>query len=145
VNWLARTYNLHPTSALLADLHFCSFLSTVFRLTSLCASVRDGLIVSVKIITSLTNYSTQDVKPSSSCSLGRSGTVKDFKWLNHASSSAYIVLSNGGLLCHGTLTEDLQDLMDHVDAGSCLFLLLIPVRLNLRHVPSIAAMSLYYP
>uniref|UniRef100_A0A804QK28 Nuclear pore complex protein NUP214 n=1 Tax=Zea mays TaxID=4577 RepID=A0A804QK28_MAIZE len=35
----------------------------------------------------------KDVVPSSSCSLERAVTVKDFKWLNHA-SAAYIVLSN---------------------------------------------------
>ncbi|KAM0909288.1 hypothetical protein ACQ4PT_014907 [Festuca glaucescens] len=57
----------------------------------------------------------KDVEPSSSCSLGQSGTVKDFKWLNHA----YIVLSNGGLLSHGSLGEDLKDVMENVDAVDC--------------------------
>nr|AWA44593.1 hypothetical protein SO77L24_000003 [Saccharum officinarum] len=57
----------------------------------------------------------KDVVPSSSCSLGRAGTVKDFKWLNHASAS-YIVLSNGGLLCHGSLGEGLKDVMENIDA-----------------------------
>ena len=77
-------------------------------LTCLHASVRDGVIVFfTKIITFLKNYATQDVEPSSSCSLGRYGTVKDFKWLNHASTT-YIVLSNGGLLCHGTLGDGLK-------------------------------------
>jgi len=60
----------------------------------------------------------KDVVPSSSCSLGRAGTVKDFKWLNHA-SAAYIVLSNGGLLCHGSLGEGLKDVMENVDAVDC--------------------------
>ncbi|OQU92991.1 hypothetical protein SORBI_3001G454401 [Sorghum bicolor] len=60
----------------------------------------------------------KDVVPSSSCSLGRVGTVKDFKWLNHASAS-YIVLSNGGLLCHGSLGEGLKDVMENVDAVDC--------------------------
>ncbi|CAM0907578.1 unnamed protein product [Alopecurus aequalis] len=57
----------------------------------------------------------KDVEPSSSCSLGQSGTVKDFKWLNHA----YIVLSNGGLLSHGSLGEGLKDVMENVDAVDC--------------------------
>ncbi|XP_066391516.1 nuclear pore complex protein NUP214-like [Miscanthus floridulus] len=60
----------------------------------------------------------KDVVPSSSCSLGQAGTVKDFKWLNHA-SAAYIVLSNGGLLCHGSLGEGLKDVMENVDAVDC--------------------------
>ncbi|CAD6210215.1 unnamed protein product [Miscanthus lutarioriparius] len=59
----------------------------------------------------------KDVVPSLSCSLGRAGTVKDFKWLNHASAS-YIVLSNGGLLCHGSLGEGLKDVMENVDADA---------------------------
>ena len=33
--------------------------------------------------------------------------LKNFKWLNHTSIT-YIVLSNGGLLCHGTLGEGLK-------------------------------------
>jgi len=74
---------------------------------------------SIKII----NCAIQDVVPSSSCSLGRAGTVKDFKWLNHA-SAAYVVLSNGGLLSHGSLGKGLEDVMGNVDAGSCLFLIL---------------------
>uniref|UniRef100_A0A453AKQ6 DUF6598 domain-containing protein n=1 Tax=Aegilops tauschii subsp. strangulata TaxID=200361 RepID=A0A453AKQ6_AEGTS len=53
----------------------------------------------------------KDIKPSSSCSMGRSGTVKDFKWLDNAS----IVLSNGGLLSHGSLGQGLKD----VDAVDC--------------------------
>jgi nuclear pore complex protein Nup214 len=52
--------------------------------------------------------------------MGHAGTVKDFKWLNHA-SAAYVVLSNGGLLCHGSLGEGLKDVMENVDAGACLF------------------------
>ncbi|CAN6219986.1 unnamed protein product [Urochloa humidicola] len=60
----------------------------------------------------------KDVVPSSSCSLGRAGTVKDFKWLNNA-SAAYIVLSNGGLLCQGSLGEGLKDVMENVDAVDC--------------------------
>jgi hypothetical protein len=73
----------------------------------------------VKIITFLSNCAAQDVVPSSSCSLERAVTVKDFKWLNHA-SAAYIVLSNGGLLCHGNLGEGLKDVMENVDAGPIL-------------------------
>ncbi|VAH42038.1 unnamed protein product [Triticum turgidum subsp. durum] len=46
----------------------------------------------------------KDIKPSSSCSMGRSGTVKYFKWLDNA----YIVLSNGGLLSHGSLGQGLK-------------------------------------
>jgi len=69
---------------------------------------------SIKII----NCAIQDVVPSSSCSLGRAGTVKDFKWLNHA-SAAYVVLSNGGLLSHGSLGKGLEDVMGNVDAVDC--------------------------
>uniref|UniRef100_A0ACD5YZT8 Uncharacterized protein n=1 Tax=Avena sativa TaxID=4498 RepID=A0ACD5YZT8_AVESA len=57
----------------------------------------------------------KDVEPSSSCILGQSGTVKDFKWLNHG----YIALSNGGLLSHGSLGEGLKDVMENVDAVDC--------------------------
>ncbi|XP_037475722.1 nuclear pore complex protein NUP214-like [Triticum dicoccoides] len=57
----------------------------------------------------------KDIKPSSSCSMGRSGTVKDFKWLDNA----YIVLSNGGLLSHGSLGQGLKDIMENVDAVDC--------------------------
>ncbi|TVU37188.1 hypothetical protein EJB05_10491 [Eragrostis curvula] len=57
----------------------------------------------------------KDVEPSSSCSLERSGTVKDFKWLNHG----YVVLLNDGLLLHGTLGEGLKDVMENVDAVDC--------------------------
>jgi len=89
-----------------------------------CLYVRETVIAFViKIITILCNCAIQDVIPSSSCSLGRAGTVKDFKWLNHA-SAAYVVLSNGGLLSHGSLGEGLKDVMENVDAGSCLFLIL---------------------
>ncbi|XP_037482029.1 uncharacterized protein LOC119360535 [Triticum dicoccoides] len=56
-----------------------------------------------------------DIKPSSSCSMGRFGTVKDFKWLDNA----YIVLSNGGLLSHGSLGQGLKDIMENVDAVDC--------------------------
>ncbi|XP_044964279.1 nuclear pore complex protein NUP214 isoform X1 [Hordeum vulgare subsp. vulgare] len=55
------------------------------------------------------------IESSSSCSLGRSGTVKDFKWLDHG----YIVLSNGGLLSHGSLGQGLKDVMENVDAVDC--------------------------
>jgi nuclear pore complex protein Nup214 len=84
------------------------------------------------IITSVNNCAAQDVVPSSSW-LGPAGTVKDFKWLNHASAS-YIVLSNGGLLCHGSLGEGLKDVMENIDAGPCLFLILFIMHLNLRHI-----------
>ncbi|VAH42036.1 unnamed protein product [Triticum turgidum subsp. durum] len=57
----------------------------------------------------------KDIKPSSSCSMGRSGTVKYFKWLDNA----YIVLSNGGLLSHGSLGQGLKDIMENVDAVDC--------------------------
>ncbi|XP_037475647.1 nuclear pore complex protein NUP214-like isoform X2 [Triticum dicoccoides] len=57
----------------------------------------------------------KDIKPSSSCSMGRFGTVKDFKWLDNA----YIVLSNGGLLSHGSLGQGLKDIMENVDAVDC--------------------------
>ncbi|VAH26266.1 unnamed protein product [Triticum turgidum subsp. durum] len=57
----------------------------------------------------------KDIKPSSSCSMGRSGTVKDFKWLDNA----YIILSNGGLLSHGSLGQGLKDIMENVDAVDC--------------------------
>jgi len=97
------------------------------------ASVREGVMAFVKILTFLNNCAAQDVVPSSSCSLGQAGTVKDFKWLNHA-SAAYIVLSNGGLLCHGSLGEGLKDVMENVDAGPCLFLILFLLHLNLRHI-----------
>ncbi|XP_024313585.1 nuclear pore complex protein NUP214 isoform X2 [Brachypodium distachyon] len=60
----------------------------------------------------------KDVEPSSSCSLGQSDTVKDFKWLNH-DSKAYIVLSNSGLLSQGSLREGLKDVMESVDAVDC--------------------------
>ncbi|KAL6896847.1 hypothetical protein ACP4OV_007419 [Aristida adscensionis] len=60
----------------------------------------------------------KDVEPSSSCRLGQSGTIKDFKWLNN-SPTAYIVLTNGGLLCHGSLDEGLKDVMENVDAVDC--------------------------
>jgi nuclear pore complex protein Nup214 len=75
------------------------------------------------IITSVNNCAAQDVVPSSSW-LGPAGTVKDFKWLNHASAS-YIVLSNGGFLCHGSL-GGLKDVMENVDAGPCFFPNIIP-------------------
>jgi hypothetical protein len=101
-------------------------------LASSQASVREGVMAFVKIITFINNCAAQDVVPSSSCSLGRAGTVKDFKWLNHA-SAAYIVLSNGGLLCHGSLGEGLKDVMENVDAGLS-FLILFLLHLNLRHI-----------
>lgn len=72
--------------------------------------------------------------------MGRAGTLKDFKWLNRA-SAAYVVLSNGGLLCHGTLGEGLKDVMENVDAGACLFLILLLLHLNLRHISSTAGMN----
>lgn len=97
------------------------------------------MIVSDKFIISLNNYPMQDVKPFSSSSLGQYGAVKDFKWLNHA-SSAYIVLSTSGLLCQGGLGEGLKDVMENVDAGLCLLSLLIPLHLNLGYIPPISAM-----
>ncbi|KAG8079277.1 hypothetical protein GUJ93_ZPchr0007g3780 [Zizania palustris] len=61
----------------------------------------------------------KDAEPSSSCSLGGSGTVKDFKWLNHA-SKAFIVLCKDGLLSQGSMGEGLKDVMENVDAvDSC--------------------------
>jgi hypothetical protein len=123
----------------------CLSIWSVFDLFSVplaCSqdSVREGVMAFVKIITFLNNCAAQDVVPSSSCSLGRAGTVKDFKWLNHA-SAAYIVLSNGGLLCHGSLGEGLKDVMENVDAGPCLFLILFLLHLNLRHISWTAAMT----
>ncbi|XP_020150868.1 uncharacterized protein [Aegilops tauschii subsp. strangulata] len=59
-------------------------------------------------------FTDKDIKPSSSCSMGRSGSVKDFKWLDNA----YIVLSNGGL-SHGSLGQGLKDIMENVDAVDC--------------------------
>ncbi|XP_062187110.1 nuclear pore complex protein NUP214 isoform X2 [Phragmites australis] len=91
---------------------------------SLLALSRDESVLAactdsgIQFFSSVSLLTHKDVEPSSSCSLGRYGTVKDFKWLNHASTS-YIVLSNGGLLCHGTLGEDLKDVMENVDAVDC--------------------------
>nr|BAC79599.1 hypothetical protein [Oryza sativa Japonica Group]BAD30983.1 hypothetical protein [Oryza sativa Japonica Group] len=60
----------------------------------------------------------KDVEPLSSCTLEGSSTVKDFKWLNHA-SKAFIVLSKDGLLSQGSLGEGLKDIMENVDAVDC--------------------------
>ncbi|KAF0907579.1 hypothetical protein E2562_018386 [Oryza meyeriana var. granulata] len=60
----------------------------------------------------------KDVEPLSSCTLEGSSTVKDFKWLNHA-SKAFIVLSKDGLLSQGSLGEGLKDVMENVDAVDC--------------------------
>ncbi|KAL6657342.1 hypothetical protein ACP70R_005122 [Stipagrostis hirtigluma subsp. patula] len=90
-------------------------LLALSRDESVLAACTDSEIQFFSLASLLTH---KDVEPSSSCRLGRSGTVKDFKWLNHA-SAAYIVLSNGGLLCHGSLGGGLKDLMQNVDAVDC--------------------------
>lgn len=72
----------------------------------------------IQFFSSASLLTDKNVEPSSSCSLGEYGTVKDLKWLNHA-STAYIVLSNSGLLSHGSLGEGLKDAMENVDAVDC--------------------------
>ncbi|KAK3128068.1 hypothetical protein QOZ80_7AG0582120 [Eleusine coracana subsp. coracana] len=102
----------------------CCLADVLLPGVSLLALSRDDSVLAACTDTEIHFFSCasllthKDVKPFSSCSLGRSGTVKDFKWLSRT-SSAYIVLSNGGLLCHGDLGEDLKDVMENVDAVDC--------------------------
>ncbi|KAJ1292475.1 hypothetical protein BS78_02G394300 [Paspalum vaginatum] len=92
-----------------------AFLLAISRDHSMLAACTDSEIHFFSLPSLLTH---KDVVPSSSCSLGRAGTVKDFKWLKHA-TAAYIVLSNTGLLSQGSLGEGLKDVMENVDAVDC--------------------------
>ncbi|KAG1371445.1 putative nuclear pore complex protein NUP214 [Cocos nucifera] len=53
--------------------------------------------------------------PSFSCSIKKSGIVKDLKWQKNAEES-FVVLSSHGLLYRGQLKDQLKDVMDNVDA-----------------------------
>nr|XP_019710428.1 nuclear pore complex protein NUP214 isoform X2 [Elaeis guineensis] len=53
--------------------------------------------------------------PSFSCSIKKSGIVKDLKWQKNAEES-FVVLSSHGSLYHGHLKDQLKDVMNNVDA-----------------------------
>ncbi|XP_072960427.1 nuclear pore complex protein NUP214 isoform X2 [Typha angustifolia] len=57
----------------------------------------------------------KDKKPSFSCSLNESDTVKDLKWQKGVGMS-FVVLSGYGTLYHGHSNEQLKDVMKNVDS-----------------------------
>lgn len=59
----------------------------------------------------------QGLKPSFSCSLNESSSIKDMQWTRKP-ENFYVVLSNLGKLYHGTVGGPMKDVMDNVDAGN---------------------------
>ncbi|VVA31817.1 PREDICTED: nuclear pore complex [Prunus dulcis] len=55
------------------------------------------------------------LKPSFSCSLNESSSIKDMQWTRKP-ENFYVVLSNLGKLYHGTVGGPMKDVMDNVDA-----------------------------
>ncbi|KAJ4834204.1 hypothetical protein Tsubulata_020557 [Turnera subulata] len=58
----------------------------------------------------------KDPKPSSTCSLPDSATVKDFHWRRRSPDNSYLVLSNDAKLFRGALDSPLNHVLDRVDA-----------------------------
>nr|XP_028943604.1 LOW QUALITY PROTEIN: nuclear pore complex protein NUP214 [Malus domestica] len=57
------------------------------------------------------------LKPSLSCSLNESNSIKDMQWTRKP-ENLYVVLSDLGKLSHGSVGGLMEDVMDNVDAGA---------------------------
>lgn len=80
----------------------------------------------------------QDKKPAFSCSV-ESNHVKDMIWIKDMESS-FILLTNSGELHLGAINNSPKHVMDQVDAGECLVLILWSLYLH-KHRKSLLVLS----